>query len=332
MDPSQVCCSTSDLDFPSLMAVRIPPTTDFSFTPTFGAYYDTNHYFGGYYDTMDAMHERARRSAWVRHARSPIHIEKGYQGCLESAEGKKDKGKSKETAEDILEDNAKLIDELQYWQEIRVQRGDASWSCEREQLAGKSALGFQDITTNVSAEELLASLTRLASMSKPSDFTSETSEKAGLAHRLAQRVLQTNGPSIRGTLDPRRPRAIHDNLTVRGKSPAAQPMSGTSGATVPGSSSYPARQSTMYQPPRQQPSYPSPTPYRPPTPNFAYTSPFASQNRSPNGTAPSPRTQPPANYRPPIVGPSGLRQSFGPVPAPASPLNQAASRTGSQRI
>jgi hypothetical protein len=158
----------------------------------------------------------------------------------------------------------------------------------------------------------------------------DTSEKVGLARRLAERVLQNNSPSIRGTLDPRRPRAIHDNLTVRPKSPAAQPLGGTPGLSTGGSSAYPARQSTMYQPPRQQPSYPSPTPYRPPTPSFAYTSPLAQPGR-PNGTGPPP-LQSTYNPRPPAAGPSGLRQSFGPgsgqIPFSASPR----APIGSQRV
>jgi len=170
-------------------------------------------------------------------------------------------------------------------------------------------------------------LTKVASGSKPSDLMDDTSEKVGLARGLAQRALQNNSPSIRGTLDPRRPHAIHDNLTVRPKSPAAQPLGGTPGITT-GTSSYPARQSTMYQPPRQQPSYPSPTPYRPPTPNFAYTSPLAQPAR-PNGAPPPPQGQ--YNARPP-AGPSGLRQSFGPgtgpIPYPGSPR----APIGSQRV
>jgi hypothetical protein len=158
-----------------------------------------------------------------------------------------------------------------------------------------------------------------------------------MARRLAQRVLQNNSPSIRGTLDPRRPHAVHDNLTVRPKSAASQPLGGTPSATPTGISTYPPRQSTMYQPPRQQPSYPSPTPYRPPTPNFTYTSPLAQPNRV-NGTP----TAQPGQYRPPMAGPSGLRQSFGPgsgpghgpggQPYPAAGAPRAAVVPGSQRV
>jgi len=123
----------------SLISVRVPPTTEFSFTPTFGAYFDTNHFFGGYNDTMTAMHERARRSAWTRSVTAPIQVEKGYRGLLDPSDVK-NKGKGKETIEDLLEENARLIEELQYWQEIRVQKGDSTWTSEREQLAGMSPL------------------------------------------------------------------------------------------------------------------------------------------------------------------------------------------------
>jgi len=85
---------------------------------------------------MTGMHERARRSAWTRSIRGPIQVEKGYQGLLDPSEAKH-KGKGKETIEDILEENARLIEELQYWQDIRVHKGDSTWTSEREQLAGK---------------------------------------------------------------------------------------------------------------------------------------------------------------------------------------------------
>ena len=40
----------------------------------------------------------------------------------------------------------------------------------------------------------------------------------GAAHDLAQRFIPVDSPSIRGTLDPRRPQAIHDNMTIRPRS------------------------------------------------------------------------------------------------------------------
>lgn len=160
-------------------------------------------------------------------------------------------------------------------------------------------------------------------MTGPAELLQNKENPSGLAHRLAQRLLQTNSPSIRGVLDPRRPQAIHDNLTVRPKSASAQPLGGAPNVpTTPSPTSYPPRQSTMYQPPRQQPSYATPsTPYRPPTPNYTYTSPFNQMNFGSGtpvgggGTSPHPPHQTTA-YRPPLAGPSGLRQSFGPGPQP----------------
>ena len=47
-----------------------------------------------------------------------------------------DKGKGK--AVDVeLDDNARLIQELQAWQELRVRKGDDSWISEREQHVGE---------------------------------------------------------------------------------------------------------------------------------------------------------------------------------------------------
>jgi hypothetical protein len=289
-------CRSAPRDRPVLIPVRTPPTI--SFTPTFGANYDTNHHLGGYYDSVDAMHERARTVAWKR--QTPMSIGRGYRGSLS------DKGKAKETVDDILDDNARLIEELQAWQEVRVQKGNVEWTCDREQQV---------------AEELLASLSKLAETTKPSDFL-QAEATTGMAHRMAQQVLQNKAPSIRGTLDPRRPHAVHDNLTVKPKS--AQ----TIGAAATTPAAYPARQSTMYQPPRQQPSYPSPTPYRPPTPNYTYTSPFAQQTPAGSGPPRGQQTQ----YRPPVAGPSGLRQSFGPGNSPYPSTPNGAARPGIQRV
>ena len=295
-----------------------------SFTPTFGATYDSNHYFAGYYDTMSAMHERARLRSWKESAKRPLETKPGYRGLL-SEDLKKDKGKAKETVEDILAENNQLIEELQGWQELRVQKGNADWLPEREQVVGTSYSSLAVVGGRLLtflAQELLASLTRLAAMTGPSELLGAKETTSGLAHRLAERLLQNNAPSIRGVLDPRRPQAIHDNLTVRPKSASAQPLGGAPTVpAMPSPTTYPPRQSTMYQPPRQQPSYPTPsTPYRPPTPNYTYTSPFNQMNygASPGAPGGPPPSAPPHNtaYRPPLAGPSGLRQSFGPGPQP----------------
>lgn len=108
-----------------------------SFTPNFGATYDSNHYFAGFYDTMDAMHERARHRSWtMRQGRQSLAVAPGYRGVLPAEPSPTDKGKGKETVEDVLEENNKLIGELQAWQELRVQKGKSDWLPEREQVVG----------------------------------------------------------------------------------------------------------------------------------------------------------------------------------------------------
>lgn len=298
-----------------------------SFTPSFGATYDSNHYFAGYYDTMNAMHERARTSTWRDQVDRLVEAGSGYCGLLQEHGGRKDKGKAKETVEDILVENNEFIEELQSWQDLRVQKGAVDWLPEREQTVGESPLNCLYYACaymlTLSAQELLTSLTRLAAMTGPSELLEGRESASGMAHRLAQQLLQNSSPSIRGVLDPRRPHAVHDNLTVRPKSAAAQPLGGAPivTSTAPSPSAYPQRQSTMYQPPRQQPSYPSPsTPYRPPTPNYTYTSPFQQMTFAGGGNVSSPSAPPhQTQYRPPLAGPSALRQSFGPGPQPQSP-------------
>lgn len=123
-----------------LTIVRVPPMSSLPFTPSFGATYDSNHYFAGYYDTMSAMHERARLRSWEASSKRSIEAGSGYHGLLSEDGSKKDKGKAKETVEDILAENNVLIVELQSWQELRVQRGDVDWLPEREQTVGMSHL------------------------------------------------------------------------------------------------------------------------------------------------------------------------------------------------
>lgn len=89
---------------------------------------------------MSAMHERARIRSWKESSRGPLDPRTGYRGLLSPDGEQKDKGKAKETVEDILTENNVLIEELQGWQELRVQKGDVDWLPEREQTVGKSHL------------------------------------------------------------------------------------------------------------------------------------------------------------------------------------------------
>lgn len=112
-----------------------------SFTPSFGATYDSNHYFAGFYATMDAMHERARHRSWTARQNSQsVTVASGYRGLCSAESSSADKGKGKETIEDVLEENNRLIEELQAWQEVRVQKGKADWLPEREQVVGEYPL------------------------------------------------------------------------------------------------------------------------------------------------------------------------------------------------
>lgn len=135
VSPEVLRCAGSRIESP----VRVPPMSTMSFTPSFGATYDSNHYFAGYYDTMSAMHERARLRSWRAQAVRPVTAGTGYRGTLEEGSTSKDKGKAKETVEDILEENNALIEELQAWQDLRVQKRDVDWLPEREQVVGESS-------------------------------------------------------------------------------------------------------------------------------------------------------------------------------------------------
>jgi hypothetical protein len=158
------------------------------FQPSFGPSYDCPS--ASYQDSISAMHERARLRQ--RMQQSPGL---SYHG-------------SDEMHED-LEQNYHLLQELQLWQDHRTRCGDENPG-ERESLVGRSK--FRPTLTL--ADELFASLTRLAAGTKPSDFVKLS---PGTAHTLARRIALP-APTIRGTLDPRRPHALHDNLTVRPRS------------------------------------------------------------------------------------------------------------------
>lgn len=149
------------------------------------------------------------------------------------------------------------------------------------------------------ADALFASLSDLASGVQPGDLISST---PGLAHELSQRFIPVSMPSIRGTLDPRRPKAIHDNLTVKPK-----PIGQAVPAVKPYQSSATPVKSYTYTP---RPTTPA---YRPPTP--AYT-PY-----SPNGSF-RPNHTPTSQPVRPGPGPSALRQSFGPTAGNGSPYGR----------
>lgn len=112
----------------------------------------------GFWDTTGAMHERHRYHEYSNRVWGKGVVEKeesGWKGCIslsktednmEGQEGtdavgekKKDKGKGRDV-EDVLEDNDRLIEELQCWQYLRLRRGSETWIPDREKLVGMSIL------------------------------------------------------------------------------------------------------------------------------------------------------------------------------------------------
>ncbi|WWC61107.1 uncharacterized protein I303_103685 [Kwoniella dejecticola CBS 10117] len=292
------------------------------FMPSFGPSFDSHHATGGqgFYSTLEGMHERARHREWARRVlrRAKSIEEGGYRGSLEGS-----KGKEKATVDDVLTENGGLIEELQAWQEIRVRKG-VSTVTEREHQV---------------AEELLSSLTKLTGNISPADMLKASTSKVGLAHELARRFLPVSSASIRGTLDPRRPQALHDNITVKPRTMTAQ----IGGLSKPPSASphVPPPMKSNVMPPPPMPQYHVPPPHTLPSggrPNssehrtsstptrvaYPYTaSPGAGNpvyNNRPSGTPSTASLTPTAPgtssglYPRSAVGPgpSNLRQSFAP--------------------
>ncbi|WWD01374.1 hypothetical protein V866_008317 [Kwoniella sp. B9012] len=292
--------------------------TSVAFTPSFGPTSDSYHATGGqgYWSTLEGMHERARHREWARRAlrRSKNIDEGGYYGNLET-----NKGKEKETIDDVLAENIELIEELQTWQEVRIRKG-ASAVTEREQHV---------------AEELLSSLAKLIGSRPPVDMLPASTSKVGLAHELARRFLPVSSPSIRGTLNPRRPQALHDNVTVKPRTMAGQTLGGSTNPPL-SSPHAPPPIKLGVMPPPPIPQYVAPPPHTLPvggrsndnnrpssTPSrssYPPHSPSPSIGNTIYNNRPTSASTPPANpantapYPRSAVGPgpSNLRQSFGP--------------------
>ncbi|KAL1409706.1 hypothetical protein Q8F55_003702 [Vanrija albida] len=206
-----------------LRGVKIRPPSNTAFTPTFAPTYDSSRASGmGYYSTLDGMRELGRHREWARRSKAIEAVNEQWAGTInkeeeEEANGeetktteasssdveKKPEEKAK-TAEEILEANSERIAELQLWQDLRLRKGDETWITDREQAV---------------AQEVLVSLTSLVDSSAlpPSALlpTGVEPTAPGLAHKLAKRLLSNRVPLIRGTLDPNRATAVHDNVTIR---------------------------------------------------------------------------------------------------------------------
>ncbi|WVQ71703.1 hypothetical protein IAR50_001244 [Cryptococcus sp. DSM 104548] len=295
--------------------VTVPLTGSKSFTPTCGFTFDSSAATGGqgYFSTAEAMHERARHREWAK--RALVHAkeieEGGWQGIVK--EGEKVTGEL--SVEEILAENGELIEELQAWQEVRIQKG-VQEPTEREELI---------------ANELLASLARLAHHVPPTELVPALAGKIGWSHEAAKRYLPTSSPSIRGTLDPRRPHALHDNTTIRLRTGSAKPASGN-GPSVPnalpnGTPTPPIQNTPLHNP---TPAYTMPPTAKvnvmppPPSPQYQSAPPHLLPLQSPHAMPQSagyPPNRSPAPYRPPPPHtPQPQRSPYAPY---ASPLPTA---------
>ncbi|WVR05222.1 hypothetical protein IAU60_002234 [Kwoniella sp. DSM 27419] len=259
------------------LGVEFGSTRKGGFTPSFGPSYDSTQATGGhgFYSTLDGMHERARyREFTARVRRVGNHPDHGgYAGNDEIS-------RPQPSANDVLEENAAMIGELQAWQQMRVKMGIAE-ATERE---------------NDIANALLASLTDLTSSVLPADMTPARMSRPGMAHELAKRVLPVSSPSIRGILDPRRPHALHDNTTLSVR--PAQPM--------PVSTSTYAPPAVKMAPP-PIPQYSAPPQHTLSAPRYPRTNALATgypYSPTPNPTAPL------SGFNGP-TGVTNYRQSYG---------------------
>lgn len=305
------------------------------------------------------MHERRRRNDWAKREKAAAAVvpEKGYWGSIEAdvavGEGskttdKKGKGKARDVDGELAE-NARLINEFNAWQDLRVRRNEVDVSTREQQIGAFLSSCCRGFADDREADEVLASLTRLAENIPPADLL-RLPQTPGSAHELAKRFIHVSSPVIRGTLDPRRPHALHDNTTVRARPQQTQSLGASTANyssprtatnymappplpvqyTVPPphtASGGPSRQQHYSSPtPRSTGYYPTTAtpqgqPYRPTTAGYTpYTPPsnpaYGRTGSESTGLIPVTATA----YTRPGPGPSSLRQSFGPLPGtPGSP-------------
>lgn len=294
----------------SIHPVVVPHVTNAAWTPSFAPTYDSTSASGlGYQSTLDVLHEGARQRNWVEASASIAEVDghapwqgviekKAEEGAAEEKTASEEKDPDTLAPAATLSANAERIEELQGWQELRVRRGDPDWITERESLV---------------AQELLDSLAHLVESAdiKPSALLPKNAEPGSLAlaHKLARRLLSNRVPIIRGTLDPRRQQALHDNVTIRLRAQAAAAI-GTPGANgvsphVPPPKASPG---TPY-PPSQSMQIREPPPHTLPSSNQRYAYP---QQRG-YQAAPHMPMQAPAQAPSPVQQPVQMRQ---PMPAP----------------
>lgn len=165
-----------------------------------------------------------------------------------------------------------------------------------------------------SARELLSSLSQLTQVVTPAHLLPALRTKPGWSHILGRHILSTSSPSIRGTLDPRRPHALHDNTTIQLRSTLARNgVSNISNGSLPHNT--PALVKTSTMPPPPSPQFSAPPPHILPISSPHNMSPVVTYNVS--GRTHSPYLNPAT----PQPQPHSY-SSFSPVPTamPASSL------------
>lgn len=216
-----------------------------------------------------------------------------------------------------LDQNAEFVEELTVWQNVRFHRGTAKPEHIREKmLVAKLEENLQALAGDVTPASLLPEL------------ASDNDSDEPFAVRTAKRLISTDGPNIRGTLDPKQPRALSDNRTLKPRPAseiAATPSRAAAQSPLPPVKPSPAGMGT-----------PNPLPNGGGTPQHwqrgvGAATPVPPQPPTSYSGSGSPMQQLPANYiaspqngshqypRPPMTTASSLMYSTAHTPAYPSP-------------
>lgn len=186
-----------------------------SWQPSFGMTHDSSSASGGW-GYMSSCDMGYRNGAWDSMSREQWGSRvdegaiRGERGVGTTVEDVDMETPDRDAVSELLTANEKRLRELGEWQTTRVRRGDPRWVSEREASVGECIVGVLH-GADFAAREVLETLSVLASSAPPSALV-----PPGLnASALASAIIQTRAPHIRGTLDPKRPRAIADNGTLR---------------------------------------------------------------------------------------------------------------------
>lgn len=265
------------------------------------------------------MHERARHREWTQRALAM------NQTLEEEVSGERIEENIQQrapTVDGALVENGRLIEELQTWQQIRLRKGIKN-ATQREQVLGEWATVFLSncvlhllylLANANSAQELLSSLSQLTQVVSPAQLLPALLTRPGWSHILGRRILSTPSPSIRGTLDPRRPHALHDNTTIQLRSSLAKNGASTiSNGSLPHNT--PSLVKTSSMPPPPSPQFNAPPPHILPISSPHSLSPVVAYNVPGRTHSPylSPATPQPQHH---------TYSSFSPMPPamPAAPL------------